>query len=139
MKTKFFLALFALNGLLLSATSVSAATGSTPITDRSITNLSQTISTLIDFDDRSLVEQAINRALIAQNVRNPRTGSSGTPNNIPAGGISADPSQVKPIINGKVAQPSRPFVNGRIQNPQADPSPNPKPIINGIIVNPNSR
>jgi hypothetical protein len=138
MKTKFFLALFALNGLLLSANSVSAATGSTPTADRNITNLSQTISTLIDFEDRSLVEQAINRALIAQN-RNPRSTDSGTPNNIPAGGISADPSEVKPIINGKVAQPSRPFINGKIQNPQADPSPNPKPIINGIIVNPNSR
>jgi hypothetical protein len=139
MQTKFFLALLALNGLLLSANSVSAATGATPTTDRSITNLSQTISTLIDFEDRSLVEQAINRALIAQNVRNPRSTDSVTPNNIPSGGISADPSEVKPIINGKVAQPSRPFINGRIQNPQADPSPSPKPIINGIIVNPNAR
>ncbi len=138
MKTKFFLALFALNGLLLSASSVSAATGSSPTNDRSIINLSQTISTLIDFDDRSLVEQAINRALIAQNARNPRSTDSGTPNNIPAGGISA-PTEVKPIINGKVAAPTRPFVNGRIQNPQADPSSNPKPMINGIIVNPNSR
>jgi hypothetical protein len=92
MQTKFFLALLALNGLLLSANSVSAATGATPTTDRSITNLSQTISTLIDFEDRSLVEQAINRALIAQNVRNPRSTDSVTPNNIPSGGISADPS-----------------------------------------------
>ena len=129
MKNKLFLALFALNGLLLSANSVSATTG-TSTTDRRIINLSQTISTIIDFDDRSLVEQAINRALIAQN-RNPRRNSA-APIDIPAGGISAP--EVKPIINGKVAQPTRPFVNGRIQNPQAEPSQNPEPIINGIIV-----
>ena len=136
---KFSLALLTLTGLLLSANSVFAATETTPIADRSITNLSQTIATLIDFEDRSLVEQAINRALIAQNDRNPRSTDSANPNNIPAGGISADPSKVKPIISGKVAQPSRPFINGRIQNPQTDPSSNPTPIINGIIVNPNAR
>jgi hypothetical protein len=70
-KTKFLLTLLAVNGLLLGANSASAYTRSSPETSHDIANLSRTISESIDLGDdyHSLVSIAIDRALIAQQVK----------------------------------------------------------------------
>ncbi len=120
--------LLAFNGLLLGANSVSAATNTQNITD-----LSQTIANLIDIDDRSLVEMAINRALLAQ-------ADSKSRQLIPAGGepVSHTNTDRQPIINGRIAnprtRPQRPMINGIIKNPEVQPVD--KPLINGLIVKP---
>jgi hypothetical protein len=133
MKTKFLLTLIAFCGLIFSTNSASAATKST-IDDRDITSLSQTISHLINLDpaDRklgreslhSLVEAAINRALLAKEESNSQTA---TPT--PAGGISIQ-SEQQPIINGKIANPrTRSTTTIKVD----------RPLINGIIRNDNSQ
>lgn len=68
MSAKFLLALIAINGLCLSANAAFAATDSPPASTQNITQLSQIIANLIDVDDRHLVELAINRALLAQQI-----------------------------------------------------------------------
>ena len=71
MKTKFLLTLLAVNGLLLSANSASAYSVSEPEIHHDIPSLSRTISKSIDLgsDYYSLVNIAIDRALIAQQVK----------------------------------------------------------------------
>lgn len=136
MKTKFFLTLLALNGLLLGANSVSATTVSTATSAQNITNLSQTIANLIDVTDRGLVEVAINRALLAQ-------GSSDNKKPNPAGGMPIRQPNIdrQPIINGRIANPNtrpqRPIINGIIKNPEVQPVD--RPLINGVIVKPEER
>ncbi len=136
MKTKLFLMLFALNGLLLGANSVSAAPA-----NQSISSLSHTISNLVDLDAdaQSLVELAINRALLAKSVKDNdkdlRIGQQ------TINGRVANPHH-GPIINGKIVNPnSGPIINGRVANPRPKPPIAKKPpvLINGIIINPNQQ
>jgi hypothetical protein len=149
MKTKFLLALLTLNSLLFYANSAFAATASSIEGTQKIANLSQTISKSINLDSgyHSLIESAINRALLAKGEKN---------NANVAGGESAPAPTSTPrsIVNGKVAQPTpkptlkpnvaggitvpvsttprRPITNGKIANPSPSPS-NPPVLINGII------
>ena len=133
MKAQFFLMLITFNGLLLCATSASASVA-TP--ESQVAHLSQTIASLINIDDRHLVAQAINRALLAQNSRE---DSSSTPQ------IAGDVQQVpaKPLINGKIANPNpnpnpqnvdgRPHRRPTNTPPVVSPRNEPPVLINGII------
>ncbi len=149
MKTKFLLALLTLNSLLFYANSAFAATTTSIEGTQKIANLSQTISKSINLDSgyHSLIESAINRALLAKGEKEDKPkivgDSAFTPVNTP-----------RSIVNGKVAQPTpkptlkpnvaggitapvstaprRPIVNGKIANPSPSPS-NPPVLINGII------
>jgi hypothetical protein len=131
MKAKFFLTLLALSGLLWSANAATAAT----VTERDL--LSQTIANLVDIGDRNLLTAAIDRALLAQ-----RSTENSRPT--PAGGIKV-PTTSQPIINGKVAAPTRPtrsrentrqpvIINGIIAKPEVQKVD--EPLINGVIVRP---
>jgi hypothetical protein len=139
MKTKFLLVLIALNGLLLGANSASAATVVKTESNQNAASLSHTISELIDLDanNHSLVESAINRALIAKSIQVNEKGGS---------------NYQQPIINGRIVKPSQgPITNGIIirDRPQLingiiirDIRPVVKPsirraLINGVIVKPN--
>ncbi len=140
MKTKFFLTLLAINSLFLGGNSALAATTSPTATNQNISNLSHTISTLVDLeqDSHSLVESAINRALLAKTPANTEGSAPGQPI---VNGIIANPhpQTPPPFINGRIANPHPqtllPFINGRIANPHPQ---TPPPIINGVIGNPNS-
>lgn len=73
-KTKLYLTLITLNGLILSVSSVSAATISNAERTKKITELSQDIARLVDIEDRAnLVSLAIDRALLAQKTNEPQT------------------------------------------------------------------
>jgi hypothetical protein len=133
MKTKFLLTLLALNSLLLGSTSVSAAT------NPDVANLSRTISNLVDLgsDSHSLMEAAINRALLAQKETTTTSGPA------LAGGIGAPPVSNNPnpptpplLINGVIVNPEPPtqppLINGVIANP--NPA-TPSPLINGLMIN----
>ena len=119
MKTKFLLTLLTLTGLLLSANSVFAATGSTPDRDRSITNLSQTIAKLIDSDNRNLVEIAIDRALLAQQINDPKilnyvtAGVPGTDIEL----TEQKPIELTPTVRGRVNKIEEVPI-GKIAQPQ---------------------
>ena len=134
MKAQFFLMLLTFNGLLLCAHSASASVATTSV---QVAHLSQTIANLINFDDRNLVAQAINRALLAQNSRE----DNSSPN--VAGGEPVQPSSTdpQPIINGKIANPNPEPKYGegrpRRRPPNTPPvaSPNEPPVlINGLII-----
>jgi hypothetical protein len=140
MKTKLFLMLFALNGLLLGANSASAAQSS-----QSVSSLSHTISNLVDLDAdaQSLVELAINRALLAKSVKdndkNLRIGQQIINGHV----ANPDPKPPEPIINGRVVNPKPPgpIINGRVANPRPKPLIDTKPpiLIDGIIYHPNQQ
>lgn len=120
MKTKFLLVLIALNGLLLGANSTSAATIAKAESNQNAASLSHTISELIDLDanTHSLVESAINRALIAKSIEVNEKGRS---------------NYQQPIINGRIVKPSKsPVTNGVIIGRIVKPSKGP--LINGIII-----
>lgn len=131
MKAQFFLMLLTFNGLLLSTVGLSASAATTPV---QVTHLSQTIADLINFDDRNLVAQAINRALLAQKSREGNSPPE----------IASDVEQVtqpQPIINGKIANPNPDPKYGegrprrRPTNTPPVASPNDPPVlINGIIL-----
>ena len=133
MKAQFFLMLITLNGLLLCATSASASVA-TP--ESQVAHLSQTIANLIDFDDRHLVAQAINRALLAQNATE-------DPSLNAAGGLMVNPAtDPKPITNGRIANPKPEPTRGegrprRVpQNPPVNTPTKESPVlINGLIRN----
>jgi hypothetical protein len=133
MKAQFFLMLITFNGLLVCATSA-AASVATP--ESQVAHLSQTIASLIGFDDRNLVAQAINRALLAQN-----TTADPSPN--VAGVLMVNPAtEPKPIINGRIANPKPEPTRSegrprRVpQNPPVStPTNNPPVLINGLIRN----
>jgi hypothetical protein len=108
MKTKFFLMLLALSGLYWSATSASATTVSPMLTDRQNANLSQTMAELIGFDrdTYSLVEMAIDRALVAQQVNEvplQQVRTAGVPVATPPEPRQSDK---KPEIVGEIAAPT---------------------------------
>ena len=134
MKAQFCLMLITLNGLLLCAPSASASVA-TP--ESQVAHLSQTIANLIDFDDRNLVAQAINRALLAQNTNE-------DPDLNVAGGITVNPpTEPKPIINGRIANPKPEPTRGEgsPRLPQEPPVNTPTKespmLINGLIINNN--
>jgi hypothetical protein len=113
MKTKFLLTLLAMTGILISANSSVADTISTPERDR-INNLSQTIANLIHLEERDLVELAIDRALLAQQVNEPKITTPVT-----AGVPRADlkPTEQKPNVRGRINKIKEVPI-GRIQQPQ---------------------
>ena len=137
MKTKFLLTLLALTGLLLGANSASASTESS----HNIASLSQKISALIDLDPtaQSLVNLAIDRALIAQNKDSNKTPADANGETVrTTGAIEPGATNKQPTIRGRVAKPNRqPIINGKIANP--NPQPSESPMINGLIVNPNRK
>jgi hypothetical protein len=162
MKTKFLLALLTLNSLLFYANSAFAAKASSIEGNQKIANLSQTISKSIDLDGgyHSLIESAINRALLAKGEKENKPNVAGgesastpvstsTPRSIingkvaqptpkpsvkpnVAGGISVPTSTTGAVVNGTRNTPRQPIVNGKIANPSPSPS-NPPVLINGII------
>jgi hypothetical protein len=136
MKTKFLLVLITLNGLLLGANSASAATTHSA-NNQNVSNLSQTISELIDLNDNSLVEAAINRALLAKNVQVNEKGGTPSQPQLINGIIIKDPPPVingrigkPPLVNGTIIRDIQPIINGRIVRPT---------LINGVIAHPNQR
>jgi hypothetical protein len=116
MKAKFFLALLALNGLLLTAHSASANSGSTGENRHEITQLSRTISELVklDPDAHSLVEMAINRALIAQKAGDTPDSKPPIAGGIPAPDFTTAP-QPQPIVNDKIANPNPAATKPRVR------------------------
>jgi hypothetical protein len=105
MKARFCLALLAFNGLFLGTNSASAFTESSIKYRYDITNLSRTIAELVKFDPdtHSLVEMAIDRALIAQ-----KAGDETEPK--PLLGVMSDFPRdlLKPPTVGTIAYPDPP-------------------------------
>jgi hypothetical protein len=131
MKTKFFLMLLALTGLCWSANSASATLAPKP-TDRVNANLSQTMAELIGFDrdTYSLVEMAIDRALIAQQVNDvplPRVRTAGVPVAKPP---EEQQSDKKPLIGGKWEAPTEPKIG---QAKRKKPTSNNSQPAGGIL------
>lgn len=130
MKTKFFLVLLTLNGLFWGLNCVSASATSLTGSNRP---LSHTIAKLIDFDAHSLVELAIDRALIAQQVNDnkiPHLVTAGVPK------LNVDPIDKQPTVRGRVAKPKI----GRVANPGTDKKsdlPQPQPSAESIPTNQN--
>jgi hypothetical protein len=163
LKTKFLLMFLTLNGLLLGANSAfaytSASLAANPTGDLNLAGLSHTIADLIDLDGdaHSLVEMAINRALIAKSLKEEATATSahsivnskvahlnshpiinGTVLN-PGPIINGTVPNCKPIINGKIVNPHHPpIINGIIKY-EPPMKPVGRPLINGVIINPNSK
>jgi hypothetical protein len=136
MKTKFFLMLLALSGLFWHPNHATAYTTVAPtITDGQIPQLSQTISELIglDRDTHSLVEFAIDRALIAQKVNDNLRP-------VVTAGVPISPKQ--PIITGKIAVPNDASIGQtkikktKTPKPQSSGSNNQQPTDNTTRVNP---
>jgi hypothetical protein len=124
MKTKLLLIFLTLNGVFLGANNAFAHTDKTNSDHANISTLSQTISSIVTLDEdaHSLVELAINRALIAKSVRD----NSKSIQQQPIINDKIVNPNSNPIINGKVIRPSRtPIINGRVRTD--------RPIINGII------
>jgi hypothetical protein len=143
MKTKFLLVLIALNGLLLGANSASAATTAKVESNQNAASLSHTISELIDLDanTHSLVESAINRALIAKSVQVNEKGRSNYQQPIINGriinGRIIKPSR-GPLINGIIIKDRPHLINGIIIRDIRPVKPSIKrPLINGVIIKPN--
>ena len=123
MKTKFVLTLLAMTGIFISANSAVATTISPPERDNTITNISQTIANLIHLEARDLVELAIDRALLARQVNEPKI-----PTLVTAGVPRVDlkPIEQKPTVRGRVPigriqQPQQPAI-GQTQEPSVEPS-----------------
>jgi hypothetical protein len=141
MKTKFLLTLLAFNGLLFGTNSAFAATPASIGNNQYSANLSQTIAKSIDLDGsyHSLIESAIDRALLAQNQ------DTSNKERVIRGKVAAP--NPHPIINGKIAQPtpspSNPpvIINGIIKkvDPETKPTGDRNPKINGVIINPDRR
>ncbi|PSB57899.1 hypothetical protein C7B77_06665 [Chamaesiphon polymorphus CCALA 037] len=108
MKTKFFLMLLAVSGLCWSANSASAVMVTPTIAERQNANLSRTMAELIGFDrdTYSLIEMAVDRALIAQQVNVvplPQIRTAGVPVAKPPEASQIDK---KPLIGGKWEAPT---------------------------------
>jgi hypothetical protein len=128
MKTKFLLTLLTLNGLFWGINSVSA---SAPSLTHSNRPLSHTIAEIIDLDVHSLVELAIDRALIAQQVNDNKI-----PHPVTAGVPKADVSQTdkQPTVRGRVANPQIGQVKNPVRHQQSD-LPQPEPSTDNRIIN----
>jgi hypothetical protein len=119
MKTKLLFVLLALTGLSWGANSASAYPATAT---RSNTHLSQTMAELIGFDrdTYSLIEVAIDRALIAQSNGAPRRPTTaGVP-------LPTNPPKKQPEIMGKVVEPKQPAI-GQIRTKKAKPKSPVKP------------
>jgi hypothetical protein len=119
MKTKLLLIFLALTGLCWGANSASAYT---PTATRSTADLSQTMAELIGFDrdTYSLIEVAIDRALIAQANGAPlRPTTAGVP-------LPTNPPKKQPEIRGKVSIPSQPAI-GQTRTKKTKPRSPVKP------------
>jgi hypothetical protein len=121
MKTKFLLTLLTLNGLFWGVNCVSASATSQTESHRT---LSHTIAKLIDVDAHNLVELAIDRALIAQQVNDNKM-----PNPVTAGVPSVDVglANKQHPVRGRVAKPkigqvTNPGTNKKSDLPQSQPS-----------------
>ncbi|WP_310482650.1 hypothetical protein [Chamaesiphon sp. VAR_48_metabat_403] len=120
MKTKFLLTLLAMTGVFISANSAVATTKFTPERDRSITNLSQTIANLINLEERDLVELAIDRALLAQQVNEPKIPTPIVTAGLPRADIKPTeqkPTDKQPTVRGRINK-IKTVPIGRIQQPQ---------------------
>jgi hypothetical protein len=119
MKTKLLLMLVVLTGMGWNENSASAYT---PTAARSNTHLSQTMAELIGFDrdTYSLIEVAIDRALIAQTVNQPTTAG------VPVPKPDVTPPKQQPEIMGKVAVPSQPAI-GKKKTKKPKPKSPAKP------------
>jgi hypothetical protein len=136
MKTKFLLMLITLSGLCWGTNSAAANVLATT-SDRNSAQLSQTISHIIGLgqDTHSLVELAIDRALIAQAVNQPpampRTAgvplAQPTP---PAGKVTEPKPQVSktPVITGKIDPPNQLIGQTKIKKTK---KPKPKASTSG--------
>jgi hypothetical protein len=121
MKTKFLLMLIVLTGMGWSANSASAYTATAA---HSSNHLSQTMAELIGFDrdTYSLLEVAIDRALVAQAKGVPiQPTTAGAP--IPT---NASPTKKQPEIRGKIAVPSQPAI-GQTKTKKIKPKSPVKP------------
>jgi hypothetical protein len=131
MNSKFLLVLLTLNGLLFGTNSTFAATLPAVNHHQSSANLSQIISQSIGLtqDTNSLVEFAINRALISQTLNNCQAPNSST---------TKDSTRIyQPTVRGRIVKPtpqpsSQPI--GKMANPIPQPVvgqvqllPDPKP------------
>jgi hypothetical protein len=119
MKTNLLLIFLTLTGLCLGANSAAASPSTTA---RSNTHLSQTIAELIGFDrdTYSLIEVAIDRALIAQTVNQPTTAG------VPVPKPDVTPPKKQPEVMGKVAVPSQPAI-GQTKTKKPKPKSQAKP------------
>jgi hypothetical protein len=121
MKTKLLLMLLTITGMGWSANTASAYT---PTSAPSNTHLSQTMAALIGFDrdTYSLLEVAIDRALIAQSNGVPiQPTTAGVP--IPT---NASPTKKQPEIRGQVAVPTQPAI-GQTKTKKTKPKSPAKP------------
>jgi hypothetical protein len=131
MNSKFLLALLTLNGLLFGTNSTFASTLPAVKHHQSSANLSQIISQSIGLtqDTNSLVEFAINRALISQTLNNCQ---------VPNPSTTKDSTRIyQPMVRGRIVKPtpqprSQPI--GKMVNPIPQPVvgqvqllPDPKP------------
>ncbi len=130
MKTKFLLTFLTLNGLLFGTNSTFASTLPAVTQHQSSANLSQIISQSIGLqqDTHSLVEFAINRALIAQTLGNCQAPNSSTTKN-----STPQPQTVRGRVSVPTPQPNQQPIIGQIAVPDL------KPIVQGQIVNPTPR
>jgi hypothetical protein len=125
MKARFFLALLPFTGLVFAANSASAFTRSSTDNPHAAADLSRSISNIVNLtpDTHSLIEMAIDRALLAQ------AASDKTAPMPPTAGIPI-PNQVKepqpqPIVNGKIANPNPPKTKPRVRPISKRPKPIP--------------
>jgi hypothetical protein len=134
MKARFFLALLAFNGLVFATNSASAFTRSSTNNPHDTADLSRSISKIVNLnsDTYSLIEMAIDRALLAQ-AASDKTAPMPPTAGIPAPNQVKDP-QPQPIVNGKIANPNPPKTKPRVR-------PNsklPKPILGQKVKNSSS-
>jgi hypothetical protein len=134
MKARFFLALLAVNGLVFAANSASAFTRSSTDNPHDAADLSRSISKIVNLkpDTHSLIEMAIDRALLAQ-AASDQTAPMPPTAGIPAPNQTKDP-QPQPIVNGKIANPNQPKTKPRVM----PISKRPKPILGQKVKNTSS-
>ncbi len=131
MKANFGLMLLA-NGLLICLTSA-AAQAQVPSGDRDLASLSQTIARSIGFDrdTDSLIELAIDRALIAQQLteRNTEMRTAG----VPLSPQDSRQTNKKPLIGGKIPAPTQESI-GQVKNKKTTTPKLLQPPISGDVM-----
>jgi hypothetical protein len=144
-KTKFLLTLLAVNGLLLSPNSASAYSVSEPEIHHDIPSLSRTIAESIDLgsDYYSLVNIAIDRALIAQQVQDinlPVLVTAGVPKPQLLRGRMIKPKQQvdRPNTENTIAPPdkSQPPTEEKIEQSSTTDPQIEQPFTLGVVIFP---
>jgi hypothetical protein len=135
MKARFFLALLAFNGLIFAANSASAFTRSSTDNRHDAADLSRSISQLVNLtpDTYSLIEMAIDRALLAQAANDNPVPLPPVTAGVPAPNQVKDP-QPQPIVNGKIANPNPPKTKPRVRPISKRPKPIPEQKVKNISV-----